>query len=151
MLTKKEQRLRRARQTAYPHRHARRCTSDCKPYQPAHLRQRYFWRRRQSDGYSFHRRSRSAQGIGRYWQGRQRRRGCRSLASAWLKKPRLLVLKRSHLTAQALRTTAVSRRWLMPRVKLACSSKQIGIHKWLKFKQKCKVRPRVLRTVCARR
>ena len=50
----------------------------------------------------------------------------KSLASAWLKKPKRLALKKLRLTVLVLRTTAASRRWLMPRVKLACSSKQIG-------------------------
>jgi hypothetical protein len=50
----------------------------------------------------------------------------RSLVSAWLKKPKLPVSKKLHLTAQVLRTTAESRRWLMPHARLACSSKQIG-------------------------
>jgi ribosomal protein L18 len=51
----------------------------------------------------------------------------RSLASVWLKKPRLPVSRKSHLIVQVLRTTAASKRWLMQHVKLACSSKQIGI------------------------
>jgi large subunit ribosomal protein L18 len=46
MLTKKEQRLRRSRQTRIRIA-TRRCASDGEPHQPAHLCQRHFRRRRQ--------------------------------------------------------------------------------------------------------
>ena len=46
MLTKKEQRLRRARQTRIRI-FSKAWRVDCEPYQPPHLRQRDFWRRHQ--------------------------------------------------------------------------------------------------------
>ena len=52
--------------------------------------------------------------------------GFKVLASVWLKRPRRLVLKKLRLIVQALRIMAASRRWQMQHVKLACSSKQIG-------------------------
>ncbi len=50
----------------------------------------------------------------------------KSLASVWLKKPRQPASKRSPSTVQVLPTMAASRRWPMPRVKPACSFKKIG-------------------------
>ncbi len=47
-------------------------------------------------------------------------------ASVLLKKQKRLVWKKWHLTAQVLRTTVESRRWQMLHARLACSSKQIG-------------------------
>ena len=51
----------------------------------------------------------------------------RPSASDSLKKRRPLGLKKWRLIAQVLRTMAASRRWLMRHAKQACSSKQIGI------------------------
>ena len=71
------------------------------------------------------------------------------MANASLKKRKLLVLKKWLLTAQVLHSTVVSKLWLKPLAKLACSSKRIGNYKWLSFRQKHKVT--VQKTVCARR
>lgn len=51
----------------------------------------------------------------------------RLLASVLLKKQRLLVSRRLHLIAQVLRTTDASRLWPMQPVKQVCSSKRNGI------------------------
>ena len=48
------------------------------------------------------------------------------LASVWPKKPRPLASRRSPSTARVLPTMVASRRWPMPRVKPACSFKKIG-------------------------
>jgi large subunit ribosomal protein L18 len=64
MLTKKQQRLRRARQTRIRIATQGVCTPDRQSHQPAHLRQCDFWRWWQGVGHCIHCRSRSSQSFG---------------------------------------------------------------------------------------
>ena len=57
--------------------------------------------------------------------------------------------KKWHLIAQALRTTAASRRSPRQLAKRVCSSKRNGKRKWLNFNPECKTK--VATTACARR
>ena len=65
-------------------------------------------------------------------------------ASESLKRQRRQVLRKLHLTVRALPIMDASRRWLMPRVKLACSSNRDRNQKWQKFKQRCRARVRAM-------
>jgi hypothetical protein len=126
MLTKKEQRLRRSRQTRIriATQGVARLTvnrTNLHIYASRDLR-----RRLQGAGHRLHRRSRSAQGT------RRRARAATSLprsrsASASLKRRRPPASRRSPSTAPVSRTTAASRRWPKRPAKPACSSNGHGI------------------------
>ena len=62
----------------------------------------------------------------------------KSSASVLPKKPKLRVWRKSLSIVQALPTTVASKHWQMPRALPACSSNSHGYTTWQKFKQKCK-------------
>ena len=131
MLNKKEQRLRRSRQTRSAH---RACSASARltvsPHQPAHLRQRHLRRRRARcwRSASTAEKPTCASELGGDAARAATPPPPRWSASASPRRPRPPASRRSRSTARASPTTAASRRWPKPRAKPACSSKRPAAH-----------------------